>query len=121
MAYASLSLNPAERKYSSMKFEFLGLKWAMTNKFREYLWGQQCVVWTDNNPLSHLNTAKLGATEQRWVTELAAFHFTVHYRPGHTNQNADSLSWQQVEPRVDTPVMVFPGGTLPAPLQEAIL
>lgn len=120
VAYASRSLNPAERKYSSMKLEFLGLKWAMTDKFREYLWGQQCVVWTDNNPLSHLNTAKLGATEQRWVEELAAFNFTVRYRPGRTNQNADSLSRQQVEPSLDPPAVVFPEGMLPAPLQEAI-
>lgn len=120
VAYASRSLNPAERKYSSMKLEFLGLKWAMTDKFREYLWGQQCVVWTDNNPLSHLGTAKLGATEQRWVAELAAFNFTVRYRPGRINQNADGLSRQQIEASLNLPTVVFPGGMLPPPLQEAI-
>lgn len=27
-------------------------------------------VYTDNNPLVHLDTAKLGATEQRWVAQL---------------------------------------------------
>ncbi|KAL7883342.1 hypothetical protein SRHO_G00010000 [Serrasalmus rhombeus] len=94
IAYASRSLNPNEKMYSSMKLEFLGLKWAMTEKFHEYLWGQQCVVWTDNNPLSHLHTAKLGATEQRWVSQLSAFHYTIRYRPGRTNKNADSLSRQ---------------------------
>lgn len=35
IAYASRSLSPAEKNYSSMKLEFLGMKWAMTNKFRE--------------------------------------------------------------------------------------
>ncbi|KAL7878192.1 hypothetical protein SRHO_G00048350 [Serrasalmus rhombeus] len=94
IAYASRSLHPNEKRYSSMKLEFLGLKWAMTEKFREYLWGQQCVVWTDNNPLSHLDTAKLGATEQQWVAQLSASHYTVRYRPGRTNKNADSLSRQ---------------------------
>lgn len=64
VAYASRSLHPAEKNYSSMKLEFLAMKWAMVEKFREYLWGQSCVVWTDNNPLSHLETARLGATEQ---------------------------------------------------------
>lgn len=96
IAYASRSLSPAEKNYSSMKLEFLGMKWAMTDKFREYLWGQQCTVWTDNNPLSHLGTAKLGATEQRWEAELAAFNYTIRYRPGRTNRNADALSRQPV-------------------------
>lgn len=59
------AFNPAEKNYSPMKLEFLGMKWAMAQKLSEYLLGHKCVVWTDNNPLSHLNTAKLGATEQR--------------------------------------------------------
>lgn len=48
---------------SSVKLEFLALKWAMTEKFREYLLGHTCVVYTDNNPLSYLQSAKLRATE----------------------------------------------------------
>lgn len=44
-----------------MKFEFLALKWAMTEKFREYLLRYKCVVFMDNNPLSHLVSAKLGS------------------------------------------------------------
>ena len=78
IAYASRGLKPTERKmsnYSSMKLEFLALKWAMTEKFREYLLGHKCVVYTDNNPLSPLSSAKLGATEQRWVAQLASFDF----------------------------------------------
>ena len=51
--------------YSAIKLELLGLKWAVTDKFREYLIGNKFTVLTDNNPLSHLQTAKLGAIEQR--------------------------------------------------------
>lgn len=101
VAYASRSLSPSERNmsnYSSMKLEFLALKWAMTEKFREYLIGQKCVVWTDNNPLSHLNSAKLGAVEQRWASELAVFDFSIRYRSGRSNANADSLSRQHNNP-----------------------
>ncbi|XP_060719718.1 retrovirus-related Pol polyprotein from transposon 412 [Tachysurus vachellii] len=97
IAYASRSLRPTERNmsnYSSMKLEFLALKWAMTEKFREYSLGHKCVVFTDNNPLSHLKTAKLGATEQRWAAQLAAFDFEVKYRSGRSNKNADALSRQ---------------------------
>lgn len=97
VAYASRSLRGSEcnmENYSSMKLEFLALKWAVSEKFREYLLGSKCIVYTDNNPLSHFQTLKLGATEQRWVAQLVAFDFTVHYRPGRNNANADSLSRQ---------------------------
>ena len=50
-------------------------------------------VYTDNNPLIYLlTTAKLNATAHRWVAELSDFHFTVKYRPGTANKDADSLS-----------------------------
>ncbi|KAL7852922.1 hypothetical protein SRHO_G00187070 [Serrasalmus rhombeus] len=100
IAFASRGLRPAERNmdnYSSMKLELLAVKWAVTEKFREYLLGNKFTILTDNNPLSHLQTAKLGATEQRWAAQLAAFNFTIKYRPGKSNQNADALSRQYVE------------------------
>ena len=95
ICYASRSLKPAERNdanYSSMKLEMLALKWAVTDKFREYFLGSKFVVYTDNNPLVYLNTAKLGATEMRWVAQLAQFDFSVRYRSGKSNANADALS-----------------------------
>ena len=94
IAYASRSLRPNERNmnnYSSFKLELLGLKWAVTEKFRGYLLGAQCTVVTDNNPLSHLQSAKLGAIEQRWAAELALFDLHIKYRPGKLNTNADAL------------------------------
>ncbi|XP_046726886.1 uncharacterized protein LOC124399768 [Silurus meridionalis] len=78
--------------YSSMKLEFVALKWAMTEKFREYLLGNKCVVFTNNNHLSHLTSVKLGATEQRWASQLVAFDFEIKYRSGKSNRNAGALS-----------------------------
>ena len=95
IAYASRGLRPTERNmsnYSSRKLELLGLKWAVTEKFKEYLLGHRCIVYTDNNPLSYLQTAKLGATEHRWAAELALFDLEIRYRPGTANRNADALS-----------------------------
>ena len=37
VAYASRGLKGGELKYHSSKLEFLALKWAMTEQFREYL------------------------------------------------------------------------------------
>jgi len=49
--------------YSSRKLELLALKWAVCNKFKDYLVGKEFTVYTDNSPLSHLETSKLGAVE----------------------------------------------------------
>uniref|UniRef100_A0A3P9NJ42 Gypsy retrotransposon integrase-like protein 1 n=1 Tax=Poecilia reticulata TaxID=8081 RepID=A0A3P9NJ42_POERE len=102
ISFASHSLKPTKwnmNNYSSMKLELVALKWAVTEKFREYLLGNKCTVFTDNNPLSHLATAKLGATEQMWVSELAAFDLTLKYHPGSQNANADALSRQHTTHR----------------------
>ena len=60
-----------------MEWEMLTLKWAVVDKFRGYLLGAEITVFTDNNPLGHLKTEKLGTLEQRWEEELAAFKFEV--------------------------------------------
>ncbi|KAK3517143.1 hypothetical protein QTP86_019142, partial [Hemibagrus guttatus] len=95
IAYASRRLRGAEKNnqnYSSMKLELLALKWAVTEKFRSYLLGCKFTIITDNNPLCHLTTTKLGAIEQRWAAQLAVFDFEVRYHPGRCNTAADALS-----------------------------
>ncbi len=95
IAYASRRLRGAERNdrnYSSMKLELLALRWAVVEKFRGYLLGSRFTILTDSNPLCHLNTAKLGAVEQRWAAQLAVFNFEICYRPGRCNTAADALS-----------------------------
>ena len=68
IAYASRSLNKAESHYPAHKLEFLALKWAVVEKFHEYLYGSTFDVHTDNNPLTYiLTTAKLDAASHRWV------------------------------------------------------
>lgn len=105
--------------YSSMKFEFLALKWVVTDKLREYLLGQKCVVYTANNPLSHLASAKLGATEQSWVAQLASFDFEVRYRSGRSNKNADTLSRQYLS-RVDKPHYDLLRTIVPVEVQQSL-
>ncbi|KAL2097871.1 hypothetical protein ACEWY4_007078 [Coilia grayii] len=95
IAFASRSLSPSEKNdanYSSFKLEFLALKWAVTEKFKEYLLGATFTVYTDNNPLCHYRTTTLGAVEQRWAARLDNFNFSLCYRPGRVNGNADALS-----------------------------
>ena len=93
IAYASRSLSKTERNYSAHKLEFLALKWSVTERFHEYLYGGEFEVYTDNNPLTYvLTTVKLDATGQRWIANLANYNFKIFYRCGRSNIDADSLS-----------------------------
>ena len=93
IAYASRSLKPAERNYPAHKLEFLALKWAITDKFHDYLYGASFEVVTDNNPLTYvLTSAKLDATGHRWAAALANYNFSLTYRSGKLNKVADGLS-----------------------------
>ena len=96
IAYASQTLRPSKKSmhnYSSAKLELLALKWAVTEKFRDYLLGSKFAVYTDNNPLAYVQTSKLGASQIHWLSELALFDFKIIYRLGKTNQAIDALSW----------------------------
>lgn len=101
IAYGSRTLTAAERNYHlhSGKLEFLALKWSVTEKFRDYLYyAPSFVVYSDNNPLTYvMSSAKLNATGCRWVAELADYNFTIRYRPGKENIDADSLSRMPME------------------------
>lgn len=93
IAYASRALSKAEQNYSAFKLEFLALKWAITEKFSDYLISKPFLVLTDNNPLTYvLTTAKLDATGQRWAAALGQYTFDITYRAGIKNTDADPLS-----------------------------
>ena len=93
IAYASRSVSKAESNYPAHKLEFLALKWAVCEKFHEYLYGSKSFeVFTDNNPLTYvLTSAKLDAWGQRWVAKLAYYNFSIRYRCGVNNTEADAL------------------------------
>ncbi len=62
IAFASRGLTRSESKYPAHKLEFLALKWAVTEKFSDYLYGTYFTVVTDSNPLTYiLTSAKLDA------------------------------------------------------------
>lgn len=53
VAYASRGLSKSEKNYPTHKLEFLALKWAVCEKFHDYLYGSNFTVLTDNNPLTY--------------------------------------------------------------------
>ena len=93
IAYASCSLSNTERNYPAHKLEFMALKWAVTDRFHEYLYGGQFDVYTDNNLLTYiLTTVKLDATGQCCVASLANYDFQILYKTEKSNVEADALS-----------------------------
>ena len=105
VAYASRSLKTSEKHYPAHKLEFLALKWAITEKFHDYLYGATFDVVTDNNPLTYVFTsAKLDATGQRWLAELSNYNCSITYRSGKQNADADGLSRR----KEDTETTIFP-------------
>lgn len=93
IAFASRVLSRSEAKYPAHKLEFLALKWAVTEKFSDYLYGASFTVVTDSNPLTYiLTSAKLDATSYRWLSALSTYSFKLQYRAGKQNVDADASS-----------------------------
>ena len=74
IVYARRSLHPLERSmqnYNSAKLELLALKWAVMEKFWDYLLESKFTMYTDNSPLAYVQESKLGVCQIRWLSKLA--------------------------------------------------
>ncbi len=92
IAYASRGLSNSERRYHIHELEFLALKWAVRDKFFDFLYGARFVVMTDNNPLTYvLTSARLHAAGHRWLAALSNFDFSIEYRAGKRNQDTETV------------------------------
>jgi hypothetical protein len=92
IAYASRALNSAERKYSATERECLAIVWG-TATFRPYLLGQHFTIVTDHQPLTFIQSSRDSHGKlARWASKLSEFDFSIVYRKGSKNTNADMLS-----------------------------
>ena len=97
IAYASRTLNKAERNYSTIEKELLGVVWAVRN-FRCYLLGRSFTIYTDHKPLKGILNRKRPSVPLdnirlvNFMTKLSEFEFEIEYKPGKYNTNADALS-----------------------------
>ena len=90
-------MTPAERQYSTIQKECLAIVYA-TKQFRHYLLGRHFNLFTDHAPLQWLSAQKMEGLLCRWALCLQEYDFSIMYRKGTQNQNADVLS------RLDTKV-----------------
>ena len=105
VADASWELKGGEKKYHSSKLEFLALKWAVTDQFKEYLRYKPFTMRTDNNPLTYvMTTPNLDAIGHWWVAALAGYDMTIEYLKGANNKVVDILNHlpQHLDPETIT-------------------
>jgi transposase InsO family protein len=92
IAYASRTLNKAERNYCVTDKELLAIK-HFVEYFRHYLLGQAFLVRTDHQALIWLFSLREPKGRiSRWIEILSAYNFSIEYRPGKRHGNADGLS-----------------------------
>ena len=92
LAYASRSLNKAERNYCVTERELLAVVY-FVQYFRQYLLGRKFTVRSDHQALVWLFSLKEpNGKIARWIEILAAFDFCVEYRPGKQQPHCDALS-----------------------------
>ena len=96
IAFASRSLNPAEKNYSQLDREGLSIIFGV-KKFHKFLFGTRVTIFTDHKPLLGLFGEHKSIPEhasprvQRWAITLAAYDYQLKHKPGSEN-SADGLS-----------------------------
>ena len=97
VAFASRTLNRAERNYSQIDKEALALVWGI-RKFNHYLYGRRFTLVTDHQPPTAIFHPEKGipamtaSRMQRYALQLAAHDYEIKYRTSAKHGNADGLS-----------------------------
>jgi len=91
VAYASRALSTSEQNYSVIQKECLAVVHAL-KQFRHYLLGRHFSIITDHAPLQWLSAQKMEGLLARWALAIQEYDFTITYRKGQDNGNADALS-----------------------------
>ena len=92
--FASKALTEAQKGYEATETELLAVAWAM-EKFHHFLYASHFILETDQKPLEAILSKSLNQATpklQRILIRISAYHFTVRYIPGVTNQLAECLS-----------------------------
>ena len=90
--YLSRKLKDAEQRYTVSEKECLAIVWAI-RKLYAYLYAKPFVLETDHKALKWLKSANFANDRlARWSLALQPYAFTVKFKKGSKNNNADALS-----------------------------
>lgn len=97
ICFASRTLNKAERAYSQLEKEALGIIFGI-KRFHLFLYGRHFMIHTDHKPLEtilhpnkHIPTLA-AARIQRWALLLSSYNYSISYKNGKDIGHADALS-----------------------------
>ena len=96
-AFASRTLNAAEKNYSQLDKEGLAITFGV-KRFHQFLYGRMFTIESDHKPLIHISSDNkcipqmASARLQRWALLLSAYQYKIKYKPGLELANADGLS-----------------------------
>ncbi|KAK3090931.1 hypothetical protein FSP39_015821 [Pinctada imbricata] len=92
IAYASKTLNKAQRNYCTTKRELFAVV-HFIRQFKHYLYGRRFTLRTDHAPLIWLkNFKEPTGMLARWISIIETYDIEIQHRRGSKHQNADSLS-----------------------------
>lgn len=92
IAYASRQLRVHEVNYTTHDLELGAVVFAL-KIWRHYLYGTQCVIFTDHKSLQHVfNQKDLNMRQRRWIELISDYDCEIRYHPGKANVVADALS-----------------------------
>lgn len=101
IAFYSRTLNSAERNYSTIERELLGIV-ETTKHFRAYLYGKQFIIETDHKPLVWLFSIRdANSRLVKWRLRLEEFDYKIQYKKGKENLVADALSRVEINNNED--------------------
>ncbi|WVZ80889.1 LOW QUALITY PROTEIN: hypothetical protein U9M48_028327 [Paspalum notatum var. saurae] len=92
IAYASCQLRKHEVNYPTHDLELLAVVYAL-KKWRHYLLGNTCHIYTDHKSLKYIFTQpELNMRQRRWLELIKDYDLEVHYHTGKANVVADALN-----------------------------
>ncbi|WVZ83319.1 hypothetical protein U9M48_030480 [Paspalum notatum var. saurae] len=92
IAYASSQLRKHEVNYPTHDLELLAVIYAL-KKWRHYLLGNTCHIYTDYKSLKYIFTQpELNMRQRQWLELIKDYDLEIHYYPGKANVVADALS-----------------------------
>jgi hypothetical protein len=98
ISYASKTLDNAQANYTTTEKELLAIVYAF-DKFRSYLVGNKCIVFTDHATIKFLLSKKEAKPRLiRWILLLQEFDIEIHDKKGAENVVADHLSRIETAP-----------------------
>ena len=104
--YVSKTLTAAERNYSNIEREMLGVTFAL-NRLHQYTYGRPVTVITDHKPLEAISRKPLSEAPprlQRMLLEIQKYDYTITYTPAKNIPIPDCLSRLIPEDRPDRDV-----------------